>query len=162
MRTSESKKGSINIENAIFYYINNPNINKYAFFKTKSFHVKIDDLKIIGLYRTLSLDDELDMLIFIDHNGNKSYIPIFYDLETPSLLILKEKFELNLDLIQKSDIEDYTNKRAIILYPKELEGSSLYKKSSILIRILKLLRIKPIADRNLTNSVKSIIESINT
>lgn len=146
----KNKEGIIKVDNGILSYINDRNVSRFAFFKTKSFQIKIEDLKIIGIYRSLFLDDELDMLVFIDKNGNKNYIPLNYDLESSSFLILMDRFYLDLNLIQNSEIEDYTKQRSIILYPKELEGSSLYKKSNILTSILKMLRIKPIADGDLT------------
>lgn len=153
-----NKKGVIEIEKGILSYISDRNVSRFAFFKTKSFQIKIEDLKIIGIYRSLFLDDELDMLVFIDKNGNKNYIPINYDLESSSFLILMDRFYLNPNLIQNSEIEDYTKQKSIILYPKELEGSRLYKKSNIFMSILKMLRIKPIADGNFTDTINSYLQ----
>jgi len=156
-----NSKGVIKIENGILYYINREDIHSLAFFKTKKFQVKLNDLKIIGLYRTISLDDELDMFVFVNKNGEKYYIPINYDLETSSFLILKDRFDLNLKLIQDSDIENYTKRKSIILYPKELEGLSLYKKNNILMSFLKMFRIKPIAYGNFTDTVNSYLQGMN-
>lgn len=154
------KKGIIKIENNRLIYLNDRDSFKYAYYKTKSFNINIDSIKVIGIYHRLILDDEMDFLVFIDENRNKEYICITADLDSSSLSLLIEKFKLKEGFIT-AEFEEYEKGRNYVLYPDNLKGKSLYRKRSFIKKgihfVLKFLKIKRIADGSLSQEVKSYL-----
>ncbi len=130
----------------------------YAYFKSKSFEIHLDDIKVLGLYHTLLLDDELDVMVFVNASNEKYFIPITFDLEGLSFVKLCELFNLD-DFDLSSTWEEHEKGHSKIVLPLDLRGRPLYRRKNFIEYLiglfLKFLQIIYVADGPLTKEIKS-------
>ncbi len=154
-------KGEIKIKNKVLSYVNDSSYHKHAYFKTKPFNINLSEIQIIGIYRTLILDDEIDYFVFVDNNNNKNFIPISLDLETESFLSFLKYFNAEFYLNISTEWNDYASNNSFIIYPEHLKNRNLYKRLNfarrVILTIRKTLKISSIADGVLSDRVENYL-----
>ncbi len=154
------EKGRIRIKDDEFKYSNDQNLFKDAYFKTKSFDIDVYSVKVVGVYHTLILDDEVDFLIFIDEDNNREFICVTFDLEKNEVKKIIDFFDLEEGFLGRS-FEEYEKRMNYVLYPEILKGKPLYKDQGLLRKMedftFKLFKIRKLADGDLNDDVKTYL-----
>ena len=136
--------------------------DKYQYHYSPSFKFKINQIAIIGVYHGLIIDDQIDILVFIDKKGKKNFIPIAYDLESKSYLNFLEFFKIKNNFVTKK-WREYENNNSYVLYPNSISNTPLYK-NNLIYRIinlpLKTLKIKYIGEGILSDNNKNYLKKI--
>lgn len=151
-------RGTVDIKNNILSY-SNSNEYRYAYFKSKSFKIDLNNLAIIGIYHTLILDDEFDVFVFIDAQSKKHYIPISHDLEGDSFLKIINYFGFNQNLTSLT-YDKYEKGTSNILYPKNLQGKKMYINNTFFFTLLKTFKIKKMGDGILSEAANNYLKNI--
>lgn len=116
-----------------------------------SWVLDLDEICVIGFINRMNGDDDSDFVVFIDQTLNKYFINIARPVDEWSLA--SEQIEQKFDVSFKHQIYD----SEIVLYPKVLSFSQLYRKSFI--KSLKtVLAVTHVADGELDEEVKNYIQ----
>jgi hypothetical protein len=152
--------GKVEITDGLLKYRTGPKYNN-AYFKSKSFKISIEDIKAIGIYYTMIVDDDANILVFVDNDNKKYFIPSNFDLEEDSFPKILDLFHLD-EAIFSPSYDNYDKGNSCVLYPKNLKRKRLYRKKnlieSFLWGIFKLFQIKYIGDGLLTQEIKNFIK----
>jgi len=116
--------------------------------------LRTDSIRVIGICNTLILDDDTDIIIFIDSELNSYKLTMSYisnqDLANLYLL-LRQKFKLNFDM-EVSKIED----TCVIVFPAVLYSQPLYEKNWFQNFLCKI-GFKDITGFSFTQQIKSYL-----
>lgn len=98
---------------------------------TKSFQIKLQDIRAIAISPRFSFDDEILIITLIDKEKN-FYQFSSYEFQKPAIKELEEKLKLESirnvewEKFSEEELDDgFTDK---IIYPKELYGENLFLK----------------------------------
>lgn len=131
---------------------------------TRSFEIKIQDIKIIAISPRLALDEEMLMISLIDKKG-KLYKFSNFEFGKDSMKEIERRFLLKdikvmeWDKFSWEDHENYITDK--IIYPKELYWEDLYLRPKgifkSIVQWLKFLSIKKSIGGKFTNKVQNYI-----
>ncbi|MFY0603301.1 MAG: hypothetical protein JXQ93_05095 [Flavobacteriaceae bacterium] len=150
------ERGKVEITENLFKY-KTSHEHQNAYFKSKSFEIPIDELKVVGIYYTMILDDDANILVFVDQKNRKYFISVDFDLQTDSISKILESFKLDENILSPN-YENYDKGNSYVLYPQSLTNVALYRKKnfieSFLWGVFKVFQIKYIGDGLLSKEVK--------
>lgn len=157
---ASEERGEIEISANLFKYKSGAG-NQIAYFKSKSFQIPINEIKVVGIYYTMILDDDANILVFVTNDNKKYFIPSNFDLEENSFLKILDLFHMDKVIFSPS-YDNYDKGSSCVLYPKSLKGTPLYRRKnsieSFLWGIFKLFQIKYIGNGVLTKEVKNCVK----
>lgn len=158
MATEE--RGKVEVSENLFKYKSGTG-DQTAYYKSKNFEIPIDEIKVVGIYYTMIVDDDANILVFVDLKNKKYFIPVDFDLEYDNFPKITSLFNFE-NIVFSPSYENYDKGNSYVLYPQDLTGVPLYRKKNVIESFLwgmfKLLQIKYIGNGLLTKEVKGFIK----
>lgn len=153
------EQGTIEITETHFTY-EISSYNPHGYYKSKSFKISIDEIKVVGIYHTMIFDDDADILVFVDKKNRKYFIPVYFDLSRPDCEAILDLFAIHKTVLDP-DNECYDKRINYVLYPKSFQKRPLYRRKnpieSFLWGIFKLFKITYVGNGILTKEVKEFM-----